>query len=1127
MPNRLPAPQTNQRGDATMYRRNVLLALIALATLSRLLGAQTSRGTVGGIVMDAQRAVIPKATVQLTALSTNVIHSTVSNEAGLYRFDAVDPGFYDLKFSQSGFQTLSAKEFEVGAAQVVTIDVILQIGGTSQTIEVTAEVPRMQVEAPTRAANIPASAIQNLPFASRNAVSLGLTAPGVTSSKFATPSSGRTFVVNGARGRSNNFMIDGTDNNDISVAGQAYLIRNPEAVQEVSVQTSNFDAEFGRAGGGVVNVITRSGTSDFHGSAGFVLDSTRDDAISSSLSQSPEIRARGKNFPGTEQHFDGTFGGPIIRDKTFFFASFLELRQFSQSSTEMVSPTAAGRNTLRTLFPAGRNANADLLLNITDANDGVFGAFNVPLGLGRPDVEFGRLIIPYSQRLRLRQWSIKGDHRLSERDSLSGRLFVSDDLEPTGGETLSFPSFNTSTTEVAHSAALNLTHVFSPSTTNELRLAYTRFDVSFPLDSLNPLGKTLPLIAIAGINTTSTSVYGIRSAYPQGRLFNDYILQNTISLVRGTHSLRLGLDLMNQRARQAAPIDERGTLSYGSSSVAGQTFSGLANFLDGFGGAGSASRTFGSPWYYPSLYRQAYFGQDRWRMTSHLTLNLGLRYEYFGTPMNVIRTPAYVGIFNVNPVTFESSFTLPNKVFPDKNNFGPMVGLAYSPSRRTGIVGRLLGERKTSVRLGYGIGYDSYFNNITSNAATGAPNTVAASNPSQVSAATPRGLPNFANLLPTTAPDITPLLSQVGVLQTLRNPYYQRWSVGLQRELGTDLMLDMSYVGSKGTRLFTTEDLNPLVPLNLQAAVPDSVPASRRAARLDPLSGSRQIRTNGGSSIYHSGQLEVKRRFRSGLSFSGAYTWSKLIDNASEIFSYGGTSTLQQASVPSPFGGLSIDRAVSFWDRPHRAVFTYYYDLPVMKSQQGAVGRFLGGWALSGITTFESGVPYTVLNGQDADGLGGANYDRPNFNPAGRKGVRAVPSSTSPTGYRNPDAGNLPIDPREARYIGISANTSPSTTPPGNLGRNTERAPGTKNFDVNIIKNIRMTEGVLLQFRTEFFNFFNTPQYGRVSESPFSPSQNLQSVAASVFNSQPGLFLNETAPDGGGRVIRWQLRLHF
>ena len=658
-----------------MSRHTLFVALFALAALSKDLGAQTSRGAISGIVMDGQRAAIPNTAVELRALSTNVIRATLSNDSGLYRFDAVDPGFYDLRFSQSSFQTVTTKEFEVDAAQMVTMDVILQIGGTSETINVTAEVPQIQVETAARAANIPAFAIRNLPFASRNAVSLSLTAPGVTSSKFATPTGARTFVVNGARGRSNNFMIDGTNNNDISVAGQAYLIRNPEVVQEVSVQTSNFDAEFGRAGGGVVNLITRSGTNNFHGSLGYGLDSTRDDTISSSLSRSPDIQARGKNFPGTEQDFDGAFGGPVIKDKMFFFASYLEVRQFSQSSTEMFSPTAAGRNTLRSLFPPGRNPNADLLLNITNSNDGVFGAFNIPLGLGRPDVEFGRVIIPYSQQLRLRQWSIRGDHRLSERDSLSARLFVSDDAEPSGGETLSFPSFNTSSSEVAYTGAVHHTHVFSPSSTNEVRIAYTRFNFSSPLDSANPLGKTLPLFAIAGINTTTNSVYGVRSTFPQGRLFNDYILQDTISLIRGKHSLRLGVELMNQRARQAAPIDQRGTLSYGSSSLAGQTFSGLANFLDGFGGAGSASRTFGTPWYYPSIYRQAYFGQDRWRMTSDSALTLGLRYEYFGTPMNVIRTPAYTGIFNVNPITFESSFTLPNKVFPDKNNFAPSLAL--------------------------------------------------------------------------------------------------------------------------------------------------------------------------------------------------------------------------------------------------------------------------------------------------------------------------------------------------------------------------------------------------------------------------------------------------------------------
>ncbi len=1100
-----------------------LLSLLAVLPSQ----AQTSRGTVSGRVADSQKSVVPGATVELTALATNVNRITTTNEAGVYRFDAVDLGRYSLKVKSTGFQTFSMQQFEVSAAQVVTLDANLQLGEVQQVIEVNAGSIQLQAETMGRGKSIAVNDIQELPFANRNPVTLATTAPGVVSSKYATPSN--SFIVNGGRGRSNNFMIDGTDNNDISVAGQAFTIGNPGSVQEVSVQTSNFDAEFGRAGGGVVNVITKSGTNTFHGTAGFVLDSTRDDAISSSLAQDPSIRARGKNLPGTEQQFDGTLGGRIIRDRTFFHLSFLELRQFSQSSNEMVSPTAAGRATLLNLFPKGKNANADLLQNISAGYNGVFNNFLIPLGAGRPDVEFGHIVIPYSQQARDRQYAVKVDHRFTDKDTLAGRVLVDDLLQPTGGETLSFPSFTTSASQKTTSAALYETHIFSPSMTNELRVAFTRFEFDVPLDPANSLGATLPQIAIASINTLSSGVYGIRSSFPQGRTFNNYVLQDTVSVVRGTHSIRAGFDLMNQRARQAAPFNDRGTLSYGNSSPSGGTsFSGLANFLDDFGGVGAAARTFGTPFYYPSLVRQAYFAQDRWRVTDSITATIGLRYEYFGTPMNVIKTPAYIGIFNVDPVTFQSPFTLPNKVNADKNNFGPIAGLVYSPAgNSTGWFGRLLGEKKTAIRMGFGMGYDSFFNNITSNAVAGAPNAVASSESSQATTATPRGSANFSALIPKVRPAITPLLSQSGIDQNLRNPYYMRWSAGVQRELPGSLLLDISYVGSRGVRLYAQEDLNPLVPVELQHAVPDTVPASRKMARLDPLSGSRSIRTNGGSSIYHSGQTELKRRFRNGMSFTAAYTFSKVIDNTSEIFSYGNTANLSVQSVPSIYGGLSVDRAVGFFDRTHRGVFTYNYQLPFMKNQQGVLGHLIGGWELSGLTTYESGTPYSIVNGQDADGLGGGTADRPNFNPAGRAGVRAVPAPASPTGYINPDDANRPIDPKDARYIGIAANNGLKRTSGGNLGRNTQRAPGLKNWDVNAIKNIHLTERFQLQFRAEFYNIFNTPQYGTVSVSPFAPSQLVQTVAANVTASQPGLFLKETAMDGGGRVIRWQLRLQF
>src|SRR5712691_7884008 len=314
-------------------RFSVLLASVLF--LAGTLAGQTSRGTVTGLVADSSKAAVPSATVELTGLATNSTRTTETNGAGLYRFDAVDPGAYKLTVKLTGFRTFVATQFTVGAAQSITQDATLEVGDVQQVVEVSEAGLQLQTEAPVRGGNVDLKTILELPYANRNPVNLGLTLPGVTTTKFATPTA--TFVVNGARGRSNNFMIDGADNNDISVAGQALEVINPGSIQEVSVQTSNYDAEFGRAAGAVVNVITRSGTNSLHGTAGFVLDSTRDDAISSSLSQDPAIRARGHNFAGTEQQFDGTLGGPVIRNRTFFHLSYLEKRQFSQSTTEMVS----------------------------------------------------------------------------------------------------------------------------------------------------------------------------------------------------------------------------------------------------------------------------------------------------------------------------------------------------------------------------------------------------------------------------------------------------------------------------------------------------------------------------------------------------------------------------------------------------------------------------------------------------------------------------------------------------------------------------------------------------------------------------------------------------------------------
>jgi hypothetical protein len=317
-------------------------------------------------------------------------------------------------------------------------------------------------------------------------------------------------------------------------------------------------------------------------------------------------------------------------------------------------------------------------------------------------------------------------------------------------------------------------------------------------------------------------------------------------------------------------------------------------------------------------------------------------------------------LFNINPVTLTGPFSEPNKADNDNNNFGPVFGLAYSPSYTEGFLGRILGDRQMVFRLGYQVGYDSFFNNIASNAATSSPNVVATAIPSAVNATTPRGLPNETGSLPTTPRPLSPLDSQTLVVKNLVNPYYQRWSAGFQRALPGNIVLDASYVGSKGTKLYVNEDLNPSVPAVANAFNPGIrriTPAGFTGSttctpnttgclisgRFDNLQGSRLIRTNGGSSSYHSAQFLITRRFVNGLALTGAYTWSKLLDNASEVFGVADTNLPQQSAFPSIFGGQKLERSVSLFDRPNRASITYVYAIPFMKDQRGFLGHVLGG----------------------------------------------------------------------------------------------------------------------------------------------------------------------------------------
>ena len=1086
--------------------------------------AQTSRGTVTGLVTDQTASVVPNAMVELKSGTTGTSRSSQTNSAGLYRFDAVDPGDYSVTVTASGFKAAKTNSFAVAGAQVASVDVKLEVGSQTSVVEVTAEAVALQMDSPVRSSTLNNKQIDELPIASRNAVSLALTVPGVSTSRFGVGGGG-SFSVNGARNRSNNFLIDGTENNDISVAGQAFQITLPDLVQEASVQTSNYDAEFGRAGGAVVNVITRSGTNAFHGTASWLLDVTNDDAITNTQSLDPDVQRRGKPAPGNENIYAGTFGGPLRKNKTFFFGGFQDDRQRSSGTSTAAAPSAAGWATLNSLFPSGSNPRVDVYRTVLAGTTATAQYSNIALGNGRPDVQFGTATIGYANFAEDRLYSIKGDHNFSDRDLMSARY--SQQYKPALPASVSYPGMNTSQINNYKNVIVTETHTFSPSFTNELRLGYNRIDLAFPVDTINPLGKTLLNYSIAGLPAANITQLGVATNLPQGRVANNYTVQDTVSITRGRHTFRTGLDILKQRSRQFAPINERGSLSYQASStnVNGvvQAFTGFANFVDNFSGSnGSANRDFGNPAYYPELLRQQYFFTDRWRVNNALTLSLGVRYEDFGTPINSVKFPVYGGLFNVDPKTLNGPWNTPGKVDADKNNFGPSLGIAWSPSKTSDdLWARLLGDKKSVIRTGYQIGFDSFYNNLASNAATSSPNVNAVARPFPASGTAPRGQAAFSDNFPIGG-QLTPNTSQSLVPKNLVNPYYQKWSFGIQRELKGNALLDVAYVGTKGTKLFMTEDLNPLVPAALQI-----LPAGYTLAQLpfnsgryDPLQGSRGIRTNGGSSYYHSLQASMNRRFANHFSSTMAYTWAKAIDYVSDPFSTSGINVLATSAVPTIFGGLPREKGLSLFDRKQRFVVTGNYELPFMKSQKGPLGRVLGGWQVSGIYAIESGVPFTVVNGFDADGIGGAN-DRPDVNPSGQKGVRAVPNAASPTGYINPEAGNAPIDPKNAQYVVLPSNSGRT----GNAGRNTERTPITNNLNTNFFKTFVITERFRMELRTEMFNTLNHPQLGSASVSPFSPGAG--TLSSNAGTGLAGRFLNPTFMDGGGRVIRYQLKLRF
>src|SRR5262249_48170047 len=627
-------------GLATLKRPLRLAALLLVAFSAN---AQTSRGTVTGTVLDRTGAVISGASVTLTGVETGVRLSTNSNDAGVYRFDAVDPGTYDLTVSLPGFRTYLNKHIAVEANRATTIDPALEVGAAETRIEVTGESSEILIkDSPLRGGNFQPREVRDLPLTSLNPLSLARTLAGVTEASGSRVWGGTTsgisngggFSVNGQRPRGNNYMLDGTENNDVAFTGEEQVFTIADAVEEVSVQTGNFGVEFGRAGGGVFNVVTKSGSNSLHGTLLWRYQSQRFNSISNlnGLMGIPQSVF-------SNNVFGFTAGGPVRKNKTFFFAAFQQNDLHSTANFPMQLPTADAVARFRALFPG--NPRLDLYLGALGALRGTGAPFNVALGLDpqtgtdRGSVQFATAAYVLPSINDGPQWLARIDHYQSEKHRLSWRYSYDSQLNLPGnpaGSTVGFPGFVQEITYSHHNFLFADSYTFGPSYTNEFRFSYGRPDGRFSITwpGSVPLAFTLPKITINNVSTNNVnniSAPGLASENAQFHDGDNFLFQETQTKLIGRHALRYGVEFLRQLITQQRGANDLGAISFNNA----VGYSAFANFLDDFSGASAnTNRVFGAKVFHPDQLHQSYFLQDNWKLTPTLALTLGLRYENFG-----------------------------------------------------------------------------------------------------------------------------------------------------------------------------------------------------------------------------------------------------------------------------------------------------------------------------------------------------------------------------------------------------------------------------------------------------------------------------------------------------------------
>ena len=1043
---------------------------------------QALSGTIVGTVTDQTGAAVPQAKVTLINVGTKFSRTVDANQVGEYVASSFPPGPVRIEVEHPGFQKLVREGAQLTAADTLTVDLRLQIGNVEQTLEVTEQSPLLQTQTATVSSLVSNQQILNVPLSSRSFTQLLALTPGVSNSggffgtNMATPGfaywvRSNTFVsVNGSQSGNNSYLIDGMYDKGLWL-NNLVIVPTIDSIQELRVLTSNYSSEYGDSAGGVTVVQSKSGTNEYHGSGYEYLQ--RDTLNANSFFNN---RQGVPKKPFRWDEFGGTFGGPVLKNKTFLFGDYQGIRLSQPTTSISTLPSIAQKNMVQTgdfsglgqqiydpttLVPGPNNTQvrAPFSGNLIPANR--IDPVAVKLMNLLPDPLTTSPTNNYTyvanQAQRTDQFDIRMDQNLGPAD----RLFVKYSYDnstvvapgsipaPSGGGVPlgGYVTGGTNTSQVNWAAAINYTKVIGTNIVNESRVGAVRWNLDL-IPSSTPF-RTAQALGIPGINLdfnsgglpgfTISGGYaniGDASTFPEYSHTISYQYENITSIVKGSHSLKFGARYLRHDFNGYSAFPSRSNWDFNGQFTrqAGSTIAATALADFALGAPDTVNRG-----YFPGVFGIRFAGfaaflEDSWRVNKKLTLTLGLRYEIQTSPHEVNDRWANFNVVTGKLMLADQGGNSSSVRNNDLNNFGPRVGIAYQP------------DAKTTIRTGAGVSYTEQFDGGTQlykNLPYMVSQRITTDQNGSPASYVQQGLP-FPVILAPTDPAINggnPMAYPVD----FQTPKILQWSFGVQRELSRDLMLETSYVGTRGINLMAKINTNQPFP---GAGARDP---RRPLYSVNPLVGDLIYHDNWGGSKYHSLQVRLQMRPRHGLSGGVAYTYSHNLINTGE--NQGGNTAQDARNLRAEWGNAGFDRR-------HMVSINHLYELPFGKGRsylsQGVLSHIVGNWDISGIWSMMSGTWFTPRNPTEVsnakDNCNGCPAERPN-----RIGN-----------------GNLPSDQRTIdRWFDASAFQVQPQFTFGNAANGILEGPGYFNVDLGVHRDFPFSERYRAQFRWEMFNTFN------------------------------------------------------